>query len=216
MSFRRGVEVDNLTIGSFINASTGQEVTSGVPTGTYLKDGVPGTLSGTITYDPTSGLWQISKLTATEMNGVVIGLKFSLAGCLPISFSIKTELSDNLTINPANVTVQTGQVSSNDLIAYENAKYTYTFSITDQLGNPVNLSGKSLSFIVFDSKTMATIYTLTTAGGQISIGGTYSNQITVQSPSSNTTVPGISKWVLRNTTDVTVLATGTLNVVAEA
>lgn len=216
MSFRRATAVTNFPIGVFVDSSTGNPVTTGTVIGKYMKDGVAGTLSGTITYNATLGQWVIDQLTTVEMDGLILGLTFTLTGCLPISYRIKTELSDNLTINPVGVTVSSGQVSSNDLIAYQKAAYTFTFSLHDDKGQPIDLTGKSLSFIVFDPSTVTAIYTLTTGGGNITVDPVNTNQVTVQSTNVNTQTIGINKWVLRDTTDVTVLATGTIKVIAEA
>lgn len=209
-NFLRATAIHDFVIGSFIKNTDGLELTTGVPSGQVTKDGVLSALSGNITYNGAE--WVIDTITADEMDGLILGFKFSLATCFPIHYTIKTSISDNLIINPVAVTVSPGAVSSSDLTAYYKASYSFLFTIIDGNGDAVVLTGKSISFIVY-TDYLNPLYSLTTGLGNISIN---SNQVTVESNDTNTQSPGRYKFVLRNETDDTVLATGTLTILAVA
>ena len=87
--FKKNTAVAGFPIGKFIKTDDGSEVTTGTPTCKRIIDGAGGSCANAASYDATSGLWKINLATA-DMNGDVIGLAFSLAGCQPITYTIKT------------------------------------------------------------------------------------------------------------------------------
>lgn len=111
--FKKNASVAYFPIGRFVSTTDGTEVTTGTPTGTYSKDGTEGTLSGTIAYKSTAKEWGITGLTGTEMNGDVIGLNFTLAGAVPIHYTIRTttKLVSELVDAPAVATDGSLQVT---------------------------------------------------------------------------------------------------------
>lgn len=125
--FKKNTSVTYFPIGRFINATTGAEVTTGTPTGAYTKDGTEGTLSGTIAYKSTAKEWGITGLTATEMNGDVIGLNFDLASCLPLHFTIKTATK---LVSELNDVAATAIVSSGAITTSGGAVSTVTTTTT--------------------------------------------------------------------------------------
>jgi hypothetical protein len=87
--FKKNTAVTGFVIGSFLNAATMAEVTSGTVTATRCLDGTSGACANAANYDSTLGAWKIN-LSAADLNGDLIGLKFSLASCLPITYLLKT------------------------------------------------------------------------------------------------------------------------------
>jgi hypothetical protein len=87
--FKKITAVPGFTIGSFIKTSDGSAVITGTPTCTRLVDGTAGSCDNAASYDATFAAWKID-LTAGDMNGAVIGLKFALMDCQPHTFNIKT------------------------------------------------------------------------------------------------------------------------------
>jgi len=100
--FKKNTAVVGFGIGNFINASTGDTVTTGTPVETRIIDGTGAALTNAATYNSDASEWEID-LDAADMNGDVIGLTFKLADCLPISYTIKTVLGvPSATIAPAS------------------------------------------------------------------------------------------------------------------
>lgn len=98
--------------------------------------------------------------------------------------------------------------------AYQDSGFTHVFAIVDRNGDPVDLSGKSIVYTAY--RTLGTTdFQLTTADGEITVGGADNNQVTVTSDNSNTGTAGEYKFNLRNMTDDTMLARGTLLIAAE-
>lgn len=91
MSFPRGQAVYNLPIGCFRHSTTNAEVTTGTPTGKITVGGVSDDIAGTISYDAEAGQWVLDELTAAEMDGHLIGLKFSLATANAITCTLVTD-----------------------------------------------------------------------------------------------------------------------------
>lgn len=88
--FKINTAVANFPVGNFISATTGLEVTTGTPTGTFTADAAVGTITGSPSYDATALQWIWSSVQAAAMNGAIVGLTFNLAGCLPIHYTIRT------------------------------------------------------------------------------------------------------------------------------
>jgi hypothetical protein len=72
-----------------INKTTGAAVTTGIPSGYVTIDGGAQTpLSGSCAHEG-NGQWTID-ITASEMNGDLIGLLFTHVDAIPVSFTIAT------------------------------------------------------------------------------------------------------------------------------
>lgn len=119
-------------------------------------------------------------------------------------------------ITPVSSTVSVGEVVSSDFTAYQNSDSSPMWSIGDSTSTPVNLTGKSLSFTAWlpgtdDDPTV--VFTLTSGDGDISVSGTYSNQVTVEITTTETAEANTLRYALRNTTDDQLLAIGGLEIV---
>lgn len=87
--FKKNAAVTGFPIGHFIQTADGAAKTTGTPTCKRLLDGTAGTLTNAASYDATAGVWKID-LAAGDMNGDMVGLVFTLADCIPISYAIRT------------------------------------------------------------------------------------------------------------------------------
>lgn len=87
--FKKNTAVTGFPIGHFIQTADGAAKTTGTPTCKRLLDGTAGTLANAASYDATAGVWKID-LAAGDMNGDMVGLVFTLADCIPISYAIRT------------------------------------------------------------------------------------------------------------------------------
>ncbi len=109
--FKKNIAVANFPIGTFFNLD-GEAVVTGVPTGTYLCDGVENTLTGTPSYKSTAKMWVWSEIPAGVMNGRMVSLKFELAGATPREFVLVTDdalvsdITADITAIKTNVDVQ--------------------------------------------------------------------------------------------------------------
>jgi hypothetical protein len=114
---------------------------------------------------------------------------------------------------PLSVTVGVGNISSFEWIAWQFAGFAFgPMVITDALGTAINLQGKTLTFIAYKQDNVTIDFTL--AGSNITISGASHNQVTITSDDTYTTVPRDLKWALRNDTDDTVIARGSLSIKA--
>jgi hypothetical protein len=114
-------------------------------------------------------------------------------------------------ITPLSSTVSAGVVSDSNILAYQFAAFAgYTWVIVDSEGEPVDLSGKSIVLQAYDPNDVAT--QLWTETG--SVGGDDNNQVTINGDDSNTGEAGAFRYVMRNTTDDSVIAKGVLTIVA--
>ena len=124
MPFKKNTAINGFTFG-LINASDGSDITSGVVTGYYTLDG--GSQS-TLVDSPShkgNGQWSVD-LTASEMNGDVVGLAFIEASAITTHFTIKTETKlvselndfDPNTDAVANVTNTGSLTTNNDKTGY--------------------------------------------------------------------------------------------------
>jgi hypothetical protein len=87
--FKKNTAVTGFVIGCFIATADGSQVTTGTPTCKRVLDGTAGDCANAASYDGTLGAWKID-LAAGDLNGDVCGFKFSLADCLPITYTIRT------------------------------------------------------------------------------------------------------------------------------
>jgi hypothetical protein len=135
--FKKNTAISYLPIGKFISVLDGSEVTTGTPAKKYTKDGVGGTLSGTVAYDATSGEWGITGITAAEMNGDTIGLNFTLADTFPIHIGIKT---DSKIVSDLQDLTSSDVQSACDAAVTANADID---SVTDKLPSSPYLAGST-------------------------------------------------------------------------
>jgi hypothetical protein len=112
---------------------------------------------------------------------------------------------------PLSVTVGVGQVSSFEWVAWQYAGFAFgPMVITDALGSPIDLQGKTLTFIAYKQDNTTVDFSL--SGANITISGASHNQVTITSDDTYTGTARDLKWALRNDTDDTVLARGTLSI----
>ncbi|MFZ5829123.1 MAG: hypothetical protein ACOY3P_03510 [Planctomycetota bacterium] len=76
-------------------------------------------------------------------------------------------------------------------------------------------TGDSHTMLVYAPGEKTAAWSYTTAAGEISVGGDGNKTVTVTADDTYTEEPGSYRWVLRNTTDDTVAARGSLVIVAE-
>lgn len=87
--YKKNTAVVGFGIGHFINTTTGAAVTTGTPTCKRTLDGTGGACANAAAYNADGAVWEID-LDAADMNGDAVILSFTLADCLPISYTIKT------------------------------------------------------------------------------------------------------------------------------
>jgi hypothetical protein len=118
----------------------------------------------------------------------------------------------NVTILPVASTVSAGEVSDGSITVYQFAAFgPFTFTIIDDDENAVVLTGKSISFVVYDLKG-TWLWQIDNCG----VSGTGHNIVTVSGGDTHTQSIYTARYVLRDTTDDTVLARGSLKVERDA
>lgn len=120
--------------------------------------------------------------------------------------------STSVTINPYTATVSGGAVSdSGKLTAYQHADFgPFTITVVDADGDPVALNASDLVFVAFDPDGDGTsaLFRITGASGDITVGGAGSNVVTIHQDDTNTSTAMEFAWVLRDTSDDSVVARG--------
>jgi hypothetical protein len=109
---------------------------------------------------------------------------------------------------PVYVQIGTGEVLWNEIKAYQFSAFgPFTFQLYDSQKppEPVDVSGNSITFICYD-KDGTHLWQIE----DCLVLGTYSNLVKVEQDDTNTADAGNFKYVLRDTTDDKVLATGRL------
>lgn len=87
--FKKNTAVTGFTFG-LVNASDGSAITTGTVSGFFTLDGgTQASIAGTPVHEG-NGQWSVN-LLAAEMNGDIVGLQFTHASAIPVSFTIKTE-----------------------------------------------------------------------------------------------------------------------------
>jgi hypothetical protein len=150
---KRNTAIASFPIGRFVSAADGSEVTTGTVVGTYSKDGTSGAIAGTPAYDATAKQWKVA-LLAAETDGVWLGLNFTLAGCLPIHYTISTDtkLVSDLNDSPYNggaVSGVTGNIVGNLQGNVTGSVGSVTGAVT--VGTNNDKTGYSLSSTGLDS-----------------------------------------------------------------
>lgn len=147
--FKRNVAVTGFGIGHFIGIADGIAVTTGTPTCKRTLDGVGGACSNAAAYNTNGAVWTID-LAASDMNADVVVLSFTLAGCIPISYTIKTNTKLVSDLNDAATAPAASAIAAEILVTPANKLATGTngvavANVTQLDGDPVPLDNLVLS-----------------------------------------------------------------------
>jgi hypothetical protein len=150
--------------------------------------------------------------TSSTSNAVIVPVAYSfdLGGAI----KVKTDLYP-YTLYPLASTVSAGEVTDHQLVAYQGSRVgPYAFTIEDGDGNPVNLSGKAVKFVLlpFGSTSPTHTASSTSTGGEVSVGSTDHNVVTVTLGSTLAGSVGNFEYELKNTTDKAMLDRGSLRI----
>ncbi len=109
--------------------------------------------------------------------------------------------SVSFTITPIHSTASGGAVISGKATLYQHAPIDLTISIVDERKQPIDMTGKTLEFVVFDYDDEETeVFTVANSG--ITIGGADSNQLRVQAAGDGRTdEAGRFRWLMREIND---------------
>lgn len=148
--------------------------------------------------------------TIDHSTGLITGDEGTILGNL----STVTDVAEYpITITPITSTVSAGEVSETQCTAYTNADFSFVFTIVDGSGTAIDLSGKTIDFIVEYNSSTADKFILSTGSeGGVAISGGDNNIVTVTGTAALTTEEGSYPYALRNQTDDDILARGTLNI----
>ena len=120
----------------------------------------------------------------------------------------------SVTVTPLTSTVSAGQVSASDVTLYQNAAIgPLVWSIVDSDGDAVDLGGKSLALVAHNASNSTGLWSLTSAAGELSVGGDNNNQITADADDTHTGDAGVWAYTLWNLSDDRVLARGRLAII---
>lgn len=104
-------------------------------------------------------------------------------------------------VTPIAVTVSAGEVSGQELVTYQYCGFSFLLTITDDNGDPIDLEGKTVSFVVHDLESpTAEVFELTTASGVTVVGASH-NQVALAGTSATTQAAGSFRWFLKDVTD---------------
>ena len=173
--------------------------------------------------DAETVLARLGNWTGTGFNTVLGALRAIAAkavGLTPTDLSSGTTFANStdsleavseragVQVLPVISTVNTGEVRGRKLVQYQFARLgPFTFSISDQTGTPVDLTGHDIVFIVESTHAEHLWQVVAIANG---------NVVTVSEDDSNTATAGEFRFVLRDLTDDTVVARGEFLIVPEA
>jgi hypothetical protein len=150
-------------------------------------------------------------LTATERTcevGVLDGYS-DTSGVVIVPHS--TAIQDTTvgpTLNLSRTTV--GESPEVNITQYQYAQFG-AVSITAETAQ----TGDSHAFLVYDPRDPTTVsWSLTTAGGEISVGGSDGKTVTLIDTDAHMGTAGTFAYILRNTTDDTTVCVGALTIVA--
>ncbi len=113
-----------------------------------------------------------------------------------------------VTVTPAATVLSTGQVSGDAIIGYQHAAQTIVFTVVDELGTAIDLSGKTVVFAAFLPAT-PTINSMVVDGV---VSGASNNIVTIDVTSDDTENHGSFRYRLWNTTDKKILAENTYTI----
>lgn len=135
--------------------------------------------------------------------------------------------ADTFQITPFLASTSNPRFSTKDLPPIpQHSAPADAWTITDATGEAVDLSGKSLRFVVYsvtdagdeadatdDTTSGSEGWKYETGGQGITLSGADNNVVTVQHDSANNDVPGQYRYALWNVTDELLLAKGKMNVI---
>lgn len=129
-----------------------------------------------------------------------------------------------VTVTPIVSTVSAGTVEDGTFAIYQHGAFkaptgaALTFTITDEDGDAVNLSAKTLTFEAYRDGEPGTVqfHFHSGGGGNLTVGGTGNNIISLSATDTNTANAGLYRYVIWNTTDDVVVARGLFEIIAEA
>lgn len=101
-------------------------------------------------------------------------------------------------ITPVSVTVSTSGVAEITLKTYQNASIPWQMGIVDDLGVPVDLSGKNLRFVATHkgTPTVAVITRTTGDNDGVTISGPDHNQVIITLDKRHTKIVQVMEWAL--------------------
>jgi hypothetical protein len=112
-----------------------------------------------------------------------------------------------------NAVIPVGKLTPVPLYAYRGTSPGWTLALLDQAGNPIDLTAKSLAMVFCDRyPPRRTVASLSNPSGGLIISEPASGQIAVALPGSLTAWPKSYEWAIRDASDSSVLAVGTLEV----
>lgn len=126
---------------------------------------------------------------------------------------------DNITVTPLQITAQeiptytiNGATVWN-ISAAQNSTQGFLFAVLDGTGTAVNLSAKTLRFVLHSAKAPYAPYgELATSGSGITVGGGSNNQVTVTLTQALTARPFEGAYKLWNITDNVLLGSGSFSI----
>jgi len=146
---RRNQQITNLPIGRFISTSTGQEVTAGVVAATFYSGGNSGPITGLASYNSSGGTWVWNTIDASVMNSELVGLSFTLQGCIPIFHLLSTEVNTYVSSQVSSGLINTTSFAGDSLLSTQAGFYAGSVL----LFTSGNLSGISRRITNYDGIT---------------------------------------------------------------
>ena len=143
--FKKNTAVIGFGIGHFIGIADGIAVTTGTPTCKRTLDGTGGACANAAAYNTNGAVWTID-LAAGDMNADVVVLSFTLAGCIPISYTIKTNTKLASDLNDIAATA----IVSNGAITTLNGAVVQTNSVSGSVGSVTGLTPATVADAVLD------------------------------------------------------------------
>lgn len=186
----------------------------------YVRDGVLASVTAGVPEVNLTPAYDAAKSAASQssLDALSVAMNASLAQIYEAVLAIDVGGTASVIVTPLSSTVSAGEVSESDLTAYQHAKLgRYVWIITDSDGNHVDLSGKAITIVFYDPHPpYTTRFSYSTDSGEVVISGTNHDQVELDADDEHTAEPGILAYVVRNSTDDTILARGTLTIVPAA
>jgi hypothetical protein len=114
-------------------------------------------------------------------------------------------------VNPVYLNVSTATVGFAPIVNLVQYQYSAFGPLT--ITTSESQTGKSHKFQVYKPGPPQTqLFSLTTSGGQITVSGTGGNSVTMRGSAACTATAGVFQYLLRNTTDNTVISNGAMTI----
>jgi hypothetical protein len=171
-----------------------------------------------------AGYYRLDLPDAAISTATILTVFGEASGKHLVSAPIDVGASSLTPITPIIANVTNPRYATRDLPAiWQGSQSTEVFIIVDGAGNPVDLSGKAIRFVVVnvadlgddeDSRVDDTLTGVFQYDSPVEIvtGGADSNQLTIQHDAAKTSIPGAYRYFLWNVTDLVPLASGTLTI----